>query len=192
MSARGTRQKSLGTATTSTANGGIRDLPATSLPRPNLTRSRPRSRRLIAMQQCDALNAESWYPAGLLPLRWGDKMKRREFIFACWLVGGAAFAWPSAVIAQASVRRAVVAVLFAGSSASATHTYSSFSLGLQELGYVEGRNIDLIYRYGDGDQERLPLLADELVRLKPDVIVTGSPEAVLAVKQATATIPIVC
>jgi len=144
------------------------------------------------MQQCDALNAESWYPAGLLPLRWGDKMKRREFIFACWLVGGAAFAWPSAVIAQASVRRAVVAVLFAGSSASATHTYSSFSLGLQELGYVEGRNIDLIYRYGDGDQERLPLLADELVRLKPDVIVTGSPEAVLAVKQATATIPIVC
>ena len=57
--------------------------------------------------------------------------------------------------------------------------------------YVEGQNIDIVYRYADGDQERLPLLAHELVRLKPDVIVTGSTEAVLAVKQATAAIAIV-
>jgi putative ABC transport system substrate-binding protein len=69
---------------------------------------------------------------------------------------------------------------------------SGFSQGLQELGYAEGQNIDIVYRYAEGDQERIPLLADELVRLKPNVIiVTGSTDAVLAVKQATATIPIV-
>jgi putative ABC transport system substrate-binding protein len=69
---------------------------------------------------------------------------------------------------------------------------SGFSQGLQELGYIEGQNIDIVYRYAEGYQERMPLLADELVRLKPNVIiVTGSTDAVLAVKQATATIPIV-
>jgi putative ABC transport system substrate-binding protein len=116
-------------------------------------------------------------------------MRRREFIS---LVGVVSFAWPRAVIAQVSPRRALIAHLFAGSSTANTHSVSAFSQGLQELGYVEGRNIDIVYRYGDGDPERLPLLADELVRLKPDVIVTGSPDAVLAVKQATVTIPIVC
>jgi putative ABC transport system substrate-binding protein len=68
---------------------------------------------------------------------------------------------------------------------------SDFSQGLQDIGYVEGRNIDIAWRYADGDQERIPLLADELVWLKPDVIVTGSTNATLAVKQATAAIPIV-
>src|SRR5215510_11257400 len=116
-------------------------------------------------------------------------MRRRELIL---LVGGAVVAWPRVVIAQVSPRRALIAHLFAGSSTANTHSVSAFSQGLQELGYVEGRNIDIVNRYGDGDPERLPLLADELVRLNPDVIVTGSPDAVLAVKQATVTIPIVC
>ena len=113
---------------------------------------------------------------------------RREFIS---LVGGAVVARPRAVIAQVSPRRALVAVLSTISSTTAAH-WSGFSQGLQELGYVEGRNIDMVYRYADGDQGPLPLLADELVRLKPDVIVTGSTDATFAVKQATATIPIVC
>ena len=112
-------------------------------------------------------------------------MKRREFIS---LIGGAAFVLPSAVLAQVSPGRPLIAVLGAGSAGTLV---SDFSQGLQELGYVEGRNIDIVYRYADGDQERLPLLADELVRLKPDVIVTGSTDATLAVKQATAAIPIV-
>src|SRR5262245_53704144 len=116
-------------------------------------------------------------------------MRRREFIS---LVGGAVVAWPRGVIGQVSPRRALVAVLSGGSSAPLTHVLSGFSQGLQELGYVEGQNIDIVYRYADGDLERLPLLADELVRLKPDVIVTGSTNATLAVKQATAAIPIVC
>jgi len=114
-------------------------------------------------------------------------MRRREFIT---LISGAA-AWPLAVTAEVSPRRALVAVLSAGSSTAAARYVSGFSQGLQELGYVEGRNIDIVWRYADGDQERMPLLADELVRLKPDVVVTGSTDAVLAVKQTTAAIPIV-
>src|SRR5215470_10570398 len=115
-------------------------------------------------------------------------MRRREFI---WLLGGAVAARPRAVIAQVSPRRMLVAVLSTISSTTAAH-WSGFSQGLQELGYVEGRDIDIVYRYADGDQEPLPMLADELVRLKPDVIVTGSTDATVAVKQATAAIPIVC
>ena len=116
-------------------------------------------------------------------------MKRREFIS---LLGGAAFAWPRAVNAQVSPRRPLVTVLSSVTSEAAARYMSGFSQSLQELGYVEDRNIDIVWRYADGDQERMPLLADELVRLKPDVIVTGSTDAVLAVMQATAAIPIVC
>src|SRR5262245_41422941 len=117
-------------------------------------------------------------------------MSRREFIS---LVGGVVVARPRAVIAQVSPRRALIAVLSGGSATPVAHLLSSFSQGLQELGYVEGQNIDIVYRYADGKRERIPLLADELVRLEPNVIVvTGGTDAVLAVKQATATIPIVC
>src|SRR5262245_40659461 len=115
-------------------------------------------------------------------------MRRREFIS---LVGGALLAWPRAVIAQISPRRALVAVLSTASSTTAA-SWRGFSQGLQELGYGEGRDIDIVYRYAEGDQQRLPLLADELVRLRPDVIVTGSTDATVAVKQATVAIPIVC
>ena len=114
-------------------------------------------------------------------------MRRRDIS----LVGGAVVAWPRAVIAQVSPRRALVAVLSTVRSTTAA-SWSGLSQGLQELGYVEGRDIDIVYRYAEGDQERLPLLANELVRLKPDVIVTGSTDPTLAVKQATAAIPIVC
>src|SRR5262245_1511204 len=115
-------------------------------------------------------------------------MRRRDFIS---LVGGAVVAWPRAVIAQVSPRRALVAVLSTVTSTGAARYLSGFSQGLQELGYVKGRNIDIVYRHADGEQERIPLLADELAALTPDVIVTGSTNATLAVKQATATIPIV-
>ena len=115
-------------------------------------------------------------------------MRRRQFIS---LVGGAVVAWPRAVIAQVSLRRALVAVLSTASSTTAA-SWSGFSQGLQELGYLEGRDIDVVYRFAEGDQQRLFLLANELVRLKPDVIMTGSTDATLAVKLATETIPIVC
>jgi len=64
-------------------------------------------------------------------------------------------------------------------------------LGLQDFGYVEGRDYGVENRYADGDASRLPLLAEELVRLNPDVIVASTTNGTLAAKQATANIPIV-
>ena len=71
------------------------------------------------------------------------------------------------------------------------HLIKALDEGLRELGYVEGRNIVFERRFAEGKQERLPALAAELVRLKVDVIVTGSNPVVAAVKQATTTIPVV-
>jgi putative ABC transport system substrate-binding protein len=67
----------------------------------------------------------------------------------------------------------------------------AFRQGLRELGYVEGKNIVIEYRYAEGNLDRLPDLAAEMVRLKPDVIVVGSTRFAEAAKQATSTIPIV-
>ena len=67
----------------------------------------------------------------------------------------------------------------------------AFRQGLRELGYAEGKNIVVEYRYGDGKFDRLPGLAAELVRLKVDIIVTSGPQATRPAKQATSTIPIV-
>ena len=67
----------------------------------------------------------------------------------------------------------------------------AFRQGLRELGYVEGKNIVIEYRYAEGKLDRLPALAAELVRLKVDVIVTAGPTATRAAKEATVTIPIV-
>ena len=67
----------------------------------------------------------------------------------------------------------------------------AFRGGLQELGYKEGQNIEIVYRSSDGHDERFPHLASELVRLKIDLIVTRGTPAALAAKNASATIPIV-
>ncbi len=71
------------------------------------------------------------------------------------------------------------------------HLIKSLDDGLRELGYVEGRNVVFERRFADGKQERLAALAVELVKLKVDIIVTGSNPVIAAVRQATATIPIV-
>lgn len=73
----------------------------------------------------------------------------------------------------------------------ATAAEAGFLRGLRELGYVDGKNIVVERRSADGDFAKLPALAAELVRLKPDVIVTGVTQASIAAKEATATIPIV-
>jgi len=67
----------------------------------------------------------------------------------------------------------------------------AFRQGLRELGYVEGKNIVIEYRYAEGKRDRLPALAAELARLKVDVIVSGGPQTTRSAKQATVTIPIV-
>jgi ABC-type uncharacterized transport system substrate-binding protein len=76
-------------------------------------------------------------------------------------------------------------------SASESARSEAIRLALRELGYVEGKNIVIEYRYAEGNIDRLPALLDELIRLKVDVIVASGPSPTRAAKKATATIPIV-
>jgi ABC-type uncharacterized transport system substrate-binding protein len=101
-----------------------------------------------------------------------------------------ALAAPLAAEAQSGPRVARIGVL-ALSTAPSTPNAEAFRQGLRELGYVEGQNIAIEYRYAAGRADRLPALAGELVRLKVDVIVIQSTVAALAAKHATQTIPIV-
>jgi putative ABC transport system substrate-binding protein len=84
-----------------------------------------------------------------------------------------------------------IGLLITSSSSSGSPRVEAFRQGLQELGYVEGKDIVIEYRYAEGKPDRLPALAAELVRLKIDVIVTGGSSPTRAAKEATVTIPIV-
>jgi putative ABC transport system substrate-binding protein len=115
-------------------------------------------------------------------------MKRREFITT--LLGGAAAAWPlSAACAQPS-QVARIGALYIG-TADAESFKKELREGLRELGYLEGKNIAFEFRSAEGQLDRLPGLAAELVRLKVDVIVTLYVPPSLAAKHATREIPIV-
>ena len=114
-------------------------------------------------------------------------MKRREFIT---LLGGAAAAWPLAARAQ-QPKAATIGLLGTGSAAAQSQWTAAFVQRMRELGWVEGRNFALEYRWAGGSTERLSELANELVRLKVDVIVSHNTPGPLAAKQATSTIPIV-
>ena len=109
-------------------------------------------------------------------------MRRRQFIA---LLGGAA-AWPLAAQAQQAAKVFRIGFLFYGSSGPSPEL-DAFRRGLREFGYIEGQNIAVEYRFASGQVERLPDLAAELVRLKPDVIVAPATPASLAAKQATGT-----
>ena len=111
-------------------------------------------------------------------------MKRRDFI---GLVGSAA-AWPLTASAQQARGKIVTIGILAMEPWPPIDT---FRKALDELGYVEGKNIRFEYRYAKGDNKRLPELANDLVGLNADVILTWGTDAVLAAKQATTTIPIV-
>ena len=84
-----------------------------------------------------------------------------------------------------------IGILLAASASFYTARVEAFRQGLRELGYVEGKNILIEYRHAEGKAERLPDLAAELVRLKVDIIVASTPNAILAAKKASPTIPIV-
>jgi putative ABC transport system substrate-binding protein len=112
---------------------------------------------------------------------------RRRFVLA---LGGGLLAGKHSAGAQPA-RTYRLGFISVASAATMTKRDESFRRGLRELGYVEGRNIVIDYRWADGNNERLPALAAELVRLKPDVIVTHGALATRAVQQATTTIPIV-
>src|SRR5262247_282360 len=117
-------------------------------------------------------------------------MKRRAFIT---LLGGAAAAWPLPVLAQQKerVRRIGVLMNYASDDAEGQARLAAFHQGLQQLGWTVGRNVQIDYRWGAGDPDRIRKFAAELVALAPDVILsTGSP-SVAALQQATRTVPIV-
>ena len=114
-------------------------------------------------------------------------MRRREFIT---LLGGAAAAWP--LVARAQQAGKIYRIGFLWDSPDAfLDALEAFRQGLRDLGYVEGRNIAIEYRWAEGKPERMRELAEELVRLKVDVIVAPSSIYTEAAKRATSTIPII-
>jgi putative tryptophan/tyrosine transport system substrate-binding protein len=114
-------------------------------------------------------------------------MRRREF----FTVLGSAVAWPLAARAQQPLKAARIGLLGPGFASGAAASVEGFRAGLRDLGYVEGGNIVIEFRWADGYYERLPQLAAELVRLNVDVLVAVGAPSVIAAKRATTTIPIV-
>ena len=118
-------------------------------------------------------------------------MKRRAFIT---LLGGAAAAWPFAARAQQApslVRQ--IGVLMTGFSnlEAARSLLDPFRQGLRELGWIEGQNVRIEYRFANGKPDLLPQLASELVRLRAEVVVTEGSLAAQAAKNTSPTIAVV-
>jgi putative ABC transport system substrate-binding protein len=111
-------------------------------------------------------------------------MRRRDFIEG---IAGLVTSWPLAARAQQAGKIISIGIL----AIEDLPPIDTFRQTLNDLGYVEGKNVRFEHRYARGRNERLPELANELVGLKPDVILTWGVEATLAAKQATETIPIV-
>lgn len=115
------------------------------------------------------------------------RIARRGFI--CFL--GASAAWPLAAGAQSDRKRPLIGYLEAGRRDAVRYRDQAFVDGMRDLGYVDGQTFDIVYRFADDDYARLPALAEELVRLKADVIVTAVTTAALAAAKVTRTVPIV-
>jgi putative ABC transport system substrate-binding protein len=113
-------------------------------------------------------------------------VNRRAFIT---LLGGAA-AWPLAARAQ-QAKVATIGLLGTGSAAAQSQWTAAFVQRMRELGWVDGRNLTIEYRWAEGRSERFAEFAAEFVRLKVDVILTHNTPPVIAAKQATSVIPIV-
>src|SRR5262249_22080527 len=108
-----------------------------------------------------------------------------------YLVAATLLSTASFVAAQQPKKVPRIGVLSATSPSTISARVEAFRQGLRDLGYVEGKNIVIEWRYAEGKPDRLPALAAELVRLKVDVIVSAGPVSTRFFKQATAAIPIV-
>src|SRR5262249_29360935 len=121
------------------------------------------------------------------------KIQRREFIT---LLGGAA-AWPRSVMAQTTGRRALIAWLWAGSQSVADGYVRAgkilppFLDGMPELGDTEAPAFGMVYRFANGDYDRMPTLAAELAELNPNLFIAPASAQAVAIKKVTTTIPIV-
>ena len=115
-------------------------------------------------------------------------MKRRHFIK---LVGGMAMACPFVLHAQPLARVARIGFLGSASASGSAKSVEALRTGLRDLGYVEGKNIVIEFRWAEGGYDRLSALVTDLIRLKVDLIVTHGTPGTRAAKKATSTIPIV-
>ena len=115
-------------------------------------------------------------------------MRRRDFITG---IAGSSVAWPLVARAEVSTKRPVIAVLSAITKES-NSPLNAFVQGLKEFGYVDGVNVDVLYRFAEGHLDRFPVLAAEFVGLSPDVILATVTPAAVATKLLTTSIPIVC
>src|SRR6266446_1993265 len=120
------------------------------------------------------------------PRRRGDRMKRRELLA---LIGGAAALAPLGATAQPGLP--VIGYLSSRSAEAETPQRTAFLEGLEQRGFVVGRNVAIEYRFGEGSSDRLPSLAAELIGRPATLLVAYGVSAVVAAKKATATIPIV-
>ena len=116
-------------------------------------------------------------------------MRRRDFIS---LLGGTA-GWPIAARGQQGdrVRRIGVLMPFDENYPQAKHRLSALTQALADLGWTDGRNVRMDLRWAGGDSNRIPALAQELVGLRPDIILANGTLATVAVQRETRTIPIV-
>jgi ABC-type uncharacterized transport system substrate-binding protein len=118
----------------------------------------------------------------------GAAMRRREFIS---VIGGVAVAWPLTVRAQQPAMP-VIGFLSGASTETMRELVAAFHRGLADTGFAEGRNVTIEYRWAEGNNDRLPALATDLVQRKVAIIAAvASTPAALASKAATQTIPIV-
>jgi len=115
-------------------------------------------------------------------------MRRRDFVA---LLGGAAFAVPAVVHAREPAKRPVIGFLGLNTASVQAHWTAAFVQRLSELGWVEGQNVAIEYRWAEGQSERFARIATEFARLNVDVIVTSGTPPALAARRATSRIPIV-
>jgi ABC-type uncharacterized transport system substrate-binding protein len=133
------------------------------------------------LEKADAARGGAWWSRAM------TRVERRGFIVGTLSL----LAAPLAPEAQQAGKVPRIGFLGVTSLSTISARIAGFRQGLRELGYVEGSNVVIEYRWAEGKAERLPDLADELVRLKVDVIVTGGPADTRAAQKATAAIPIV-